>query len=81
MSWKGPELMTMMRIGALFACVLLACDGGGSGEQTSDAEALTRAQRDSAIAQSRLPGAGAVNRALQTSDSVAARAAAMDSIR
>lgn len=36
---------------------------------------LTQAQRDSAIAESQLPGAGVVGKALEVSDSAEARAA------
>jgi hypothetical protein len=42
---------------------------------------MTQRQRDSTIAESRLPGATAVGRALDAADAAAARAAAADSIR
>jgi hypothetical protein len=40
----------------------------------------TERERDSIIGQSKLPGAGVVNKALQVSDSAAARRAAQDSV-
>ncbi|CAN5596986.1 hypothetical protein BH23GEM10_BH23GEM10_10900 [soil metagenome] len=49
--------------------------------EAPDTVERTQRQRDSALAESRLPGAGAVGRALDTSDSAAARTARMDTIR
>lgn len=68
-----------LRTAALIACsVVLGCAPGADADPPPE---RTQAQRDSAIAESNLPGAGAVGRALETSDSAAARAARMDSIR
>lgn len=55
--------------------------GCGSAAETDAPAERTQAQRDSAIAESNLPGAGAVGRALEMSEAAAARAAQMDSIR
>lgn len=63
--------------------VLLACTACSGGERNGDAapgDTLTRAQRDSVIGASKLPGARGVQRALDTRDSANARNAAMDSL-
>lgn len=81
--------MPHLRTAVAFACVLLLACAGGDAERPDDAapadqatsQELTRQQRDSIIGQSSLPGAGAVNRALDVSETAADRAAAMDSIR
>ncbi|HUF12638.1 MAG TPA: hypothetical protein VMN78_06045 [Longimicrobiales bacterium] len=67
---------------------LAACgtDDGVEGETTlpaadsAPAPTPTRGQRDSAVAASKLPGAGAVRRALETSETASRRAEAMDSV-
>jgi hypothetical protein len=51
----------------------LSCSG-------SKPPARTERERDSTIAQSRLPGAGGVKAALKVSDSAAARRARLDSV-
>ena len=56
-----------------------ACSGGGSPKASRPP--LTQRQRDSAIGESRLPGAGGVKRALRAVDSAEARRAREDSIR
>jgi hypothetical protein len=43
-------------------------------DQTAKPHALTQAQRDSAIAASKLPGAGVVGKALEVADSAESRA-------
>lgn len=65
---------------ALLLMIVAACSGSGSGEAETAADTMTRAQRDSMIGASSLPGAGAVQRALDVADSAAARAATMDSL-
>lgn len=45
----------------------------------NDRDTMTRRQKDSVIAQSALPGAKGVGMALETSDSLKARQAALDS--
>jgi hypothetical protein len=64
----------------LAAAVLLGCSDG-SADGSGAREELTQRQRDSAIANSRLPLAPAVGRALEASDAAAARAATADSVR
>ncbi len=64
-------------IGALvLACAasaLLAAGCGGGGESAH--RELTERERDSTLGKSAIPGGAAVTRALDTSDSMAARAA------
>ncbi|HEX6307421.1 MAG TPA: hypothetical protein VFZ69_04480 [Longimicrobiales bacterium] len=66
--------------GMLLLLMLAACSGEGTQSDTAARDTLTRRQRDSIIGASRLPGARGVQRALEASDSAAARNAAMDSI-
>jgi len=56
--------------------VAVACAGEPKAKQPE----MTQRQRDSAIAESGLPGAGGVGRALRVADSAQARQAVMDSI-
>lgn len=67
----------------ILACAIAVAAAGCVAESDTDEAPpeRTQRQRDSAIAESNLPGAGAVGRALETSDSAVARAARMDSIR
>lgn len=52
----------------------LLVTGCGGGEASAAADSLSRRARDSIIGASKLPGAPAVRRALEVSDSAAARA-------
>jgi len=72
----------MMRKSILYAggLGLLAALACGSGEQTETQPELTQRQRDSAIGASSLPGARGVTRALEASDSAAARSSRLDSL-
>jgi hypothetical protein len=49
-------------------------------DQARRRDTLTQRQRDSIVAESKLPGAGAVGAALRASDSMAKRTRAMDSV-
>lgn len=80
----------MKRLLAALVTVLIpllaaaACSGesDASGEAAaSAADTLTRRQKDSVISTLRLPGAGAVGKALDAADDAAARARAHDTIR
>lgn len=62
------------------AAATAACSGGGDQEPAAAADTLTRAQRDSVIGASSLPGARSVQRAIDTRDTANARSAAMDSL-
>lgn len=57
-----------------------ACSGPADEEAGAAADTLTRAQRDSVIGASSLPGARSVQRAIDTRDTANARATAMDSL-
>ncbi|HEX9580065.1 MAG TPA: hypothetical protein VF970_03090 [Gemmatimonadales bacterium] len=59
--------------------ILAACSGGQAGSQQRP-DSLTRRQRDSAIGASNIPGAQGVRRALEVSDTAAARRARLDSL-
>jgi hypothetical protein len=59
----------------------LATATGCGGDRSKDApRALSEAERDSVIAESELPGAGVVGRALAVSDSADARARRLDEL-
>lgn len=64
---------------ALLIALALASGCGNSPRRPANPP-LTERQRDSVLAQSGLPGATTVGRALQVSDGATARAAAIDSI-
>ena len=72
----------MRSILKLVTLIILAasCSGGSAGDNAAAADTLTRAQRDSVIGASKLPGARGVQRAIEVRDSAAARNAAMDSL-
>jgi hypothetical protein len=72
----GRRILMVMTVAALTA----ACSGAADQESAAVADTLTRAQRDSVIGASSLPGAGAVQRAIDTRDTADARNAAMDSL-
>jgi hypothetical protein len=55
-----------------------ACGGGKAGAAAGDT--LTERQRDSILAQSRIPGAAGVGRAMKAADSTNARIRATDSV-
>ena len=80
MSLPRPRLLRLLPTLALVAGLTVACGGSSDTETTETAEAPTRAQRDSAIAESALPGAGAVGTALDATAAAAARAEAHDTI-
>ena len=60
---------------------LLAAACSGSDAPANDRDTMTQRQRDSVLAQSGLPGARGVGKALSAADSVRARNAQLDSIR
>lgn len=77
--------LAMRSTSALLAVVWLAVAACGGGREAGRGAAatrdtLTRRQRDSAIGASNLPGAGGVRRALEASDTAAARRARLDSL-
>jgi hypothetical protein len=64
---------------ALLLAPMLAC-GGGQTRTTGGRDTLTQRQRDSLLAQSGIPGAAGVGRAMRVADSVSARIRATDSV-
>ena len=66
----------------LFITVVLLTACGGQSQKSSAAagDSLTQRQRDSILAQSRIPGARGVGRAMSASDSISARVRAVDSV-
>ena len=61
--------------------LLAACGGGPSRtSRTAAADSLTERQRDSILAQSKIPGARAVGKAMRVADSTSAGIRAADSI-
>ena len=62
------------------AVLVLATVGCPGGDDTATQQPVDQRARDSAIAESGLPGAGGVRRALDVADSAAARQARIDSI-
>jgi hypothetical protein len=56
-----------------------ACSNAGEHDATTAQDTLTRAQRDSIIGASSLPGARSVQRAIDARDSANARNTALDS--
>lgn len=72
---------TIMRT-ALVAVLFLApaCSGGTPDGGTADGDTLTKRQRDSAVAESGLPGAHGVRGAMDVADTARARADRVDSM-
>lgn len=65
---------------AVTTALALAACGGGEADAETAADTLTRAQKDSIIAELPIPGAGAVGRALDARDAANARTEAHDTI-
>ena len=59
--------------------LIVACDTGSRGGAASS-DTLTQRQRDSILAQSKIPGARGVGKAMRVADSVSARIRAADSV-
>lgn len=72
----------MKRVLLAMAAVFLigGCTGADTEEAVVPGDTLTRAQRDSVIGASALPGARSVQRAIDTRDTANARNSAMDSL-
>lgn len=65
--------MTRSAVAAALA-LLAACGGSDGGSQQSvNRDTLTQRQKDSILAQSRIPGAAGVGRAMRAADSTSAR--------
>jgi hypothetical protein len=70
----------MRAIMLLFACFFFAQGCTGKAPESTPGKKLTRRQRDSVLAESPLPGAAAVGKAISFSDSTTARAKRIDSM-
>lgn len=68
---KDPRFIALL--------LLVACSSGQSHKATA-ADSLTQRERDSILAQSKIPGARGVGSALRASDSISARVRAADTI-
>lgn len=73
----------MRRITLTGLLVLFAACGGDdrAPAQTVNRDTLTQRQKDSILAQSRIPGASGVGKAMRVADSTSARAQAADTIQ
>ena len=60
-------------------CFVAAC-GSDDSKQTVNRDTLTQRQKDSILANSRIPGARGVGRAMTAADSASARALRADSV-
>lgn len=65
--------MTRRHVVAAAACLALAIDACSKSQQHAKKKPMTTAERDSAIGESELPGAGVVKKAIEVSDSAEAR--------
>jgi len=73
--------MRARALSTILALLLAACGGGQSRtSRTAAADSLTERQRDSILAQSKIPGARAVGKAMRVADSTSAGIRAADSI-
>ena len=62
------------------ALCVAACGGDNTGKQSVNRDTLTERQRDSILAQSRIPGARGVGRAMTAADSTSAGVRRADSV-
>jgi len=60
--------------------LLAACSGGKTDKSAAAGDSLTERQRDSILAQSRIPGASGVGKAMRAADSTNARIRATGSV-
>ena len=66
---------------ALLLVLVAGCSSGQSdSSQTVNRDTLTQRQRDSILAQSKIPGARGVGTAMRVADSTSARAQATDTV-
>ena len=70
-----------MRSVLMFCCSVVVLGACSSEKPAAETPTKTKAQRDSAVANSGLPGAQGVAKAMKAADSARARQAAIDSIK
>ena len=68
-----------MRRVMLAALIVTGCSSNDTA--ANDRDTMTQRQRDSVLAQSAIPGAAGVGKALSAADSIRARNARLDSLR
>jgi hypothetical protein len=68
-----------MRLATLLV-VIAACSSGGESQQAINRDTLTQRQKDSLLAQSKIPGAAGVGAAMRAADSTSARVQAADTV-
>lgn len=71
--------MTQRVLSVALSSLLLAVGCASDDSSANRRDTMTQRQRDSVLAQSRLPGAGGVGKALNAADSARARQARIDS--
>ena len=69
----------MPRLAVLWIVFAVACGSGDDGAQRVNRDTLTQRQKDSILANSSIPGASGVKRAMTAADSASARAHRADS--
>ena len=74
---KGLRGMAPFAVGFFVMVILAGCGQGDTGDEASSRE-MTQAERDSVLAESAIPGAGVVGRALDVADSAQARSDRID---
>ena len=72
--WRA---FTAVLLGGL---VLAGCSGGSPPAESTDADTLTRRQKDSLLSTMPIPGAGAVGEALDAADKADERARQLDTL-
>ncbi len=68
------------RVLTIVLALLAACSGGKTAKSAAGGDSLTERQRDSILAQSRIPGASGVGSAMRAADSASARVRTTDSV-
>ena len=61
-------------------CFIAACGGSDKSSQTVNRDTLTERQKDSILANSKIPNARAVGRAMNAADSMSARIRSSDTV-
>lgn len=73
--------MNRRLMGLALAVLVTACGGDSDDDQRTAADTLTRAEKDSIVADLPIPGAGAVGAAMRARDQANERTDAHDTIR